>query len=433
MHTYILVHRRSAPHPIRSTRGLSLIEMMVAMAIGLVLTLVVMVSTLTIGRQLQGTGAVAAADVNAQLALSLMDDAARSAGAGLYNRQFPICPRWNAFRNGVVVANGNALMPAQIVDGGAGPDRIVFTGLTQPNAGMAAPLVTNSAGGNTGFMVGNAARLAVGDIALVGIPPANGAALGTVPPCTLFQVTGVTPNQTGAACDGNAVSCTLIQRTGSASHPWNPATPTASYGNAPAYGYLGVGINGPAVVQRVGTTFRQEGFTVLPACNTLVNYNAFEGVPTCTSPTNFSAGANALAGDVVILQAQYGIAPAGYKDLVNPVSNVVTQWVNATGAWANPVPGNVVGIQAIRVVIVTRSREPERVTEVTAATCTNAAGVINTGPCSFDDAAAPVIDVSTVPVPAGSTWRNFRYRVHQSVIPLRNVIWNSADNVNPPP
>jgi type IV pilus assembly protein PilW len=84
-------------------------------------------------------------------------------------------------------------------------------------------------------------------------------------------------------------------------------------------------------------------------------------------------------------------------------------------------------------VIVTRSREPELGTEVTNATCTNAAGVINTGPCSFDDAEAPVIDVSTVSVPTGTTWRNFRYRVHLSVIPLRNVIWNSADNTTSPP
>jgi type IV pilus assembly protein PilW len=411
-----------------SIRGLSLIELMVAMAIGLVLTLTVLVSTLTIGRQLQSTGAVAAADVNAQLALSLMDDAARSAGAGLYNRQFPICPRWNARRNGVVV-NGATLMPARIVNGGgAAPDRIEFTGLTQPNAGSAAPVVVDSVDGNAGFTVINAARLAVGDLALIGVPPTNAAGLNPAPPCTLFMVTGVAPDPTGASCSGNATACTVIQRTGSGTHPWNPQTPTATYATAPAYGYLGAGVNGPAVVQRVGTDFRQEAFTVLPACNTLVNYNAFAGLPACTSPTQFSNGTNALASDVVTLQAQYGIAPAGYKDLVSPTSNVVTQWVEPTGAWAAPAPLAVVSIQALRVVVVTRSREPEVGVEVTDAQCTNNAGVVNTGPCSFDDAAAPVIDVSAVPVPTGTTWRNYRYRVHMSVIPLRNVIWNSADN-----
>jgi type IV pilus assembly protein PilW len=428
MHSYQPSRRRSVMRSVSSNRGMSLVELMVAMAIGLVLSLTVLVSTLTIGRQLQGTGAVAAADVNAQVALSLIDEAARSAGAGLYNRQFPICPRWNAFRNGAVVANGAALMPARIVDGGANPDRIEFTGLTEPNAGTATPLVTTSTSADAGFTVGDANRLAVGDIALVGVPPATAAGLATVPPCTLFVVTGVTPNV--LACDGNATQCTEIQR--AANVAWNPAVPSVSFTTAARYAFntAGGGV-GPAVVQRVGNTFRQEGFTVLPACNTLVNYDAFDGLPTCTSPTNFSAGANALAGDVVTLQAQYGLAaPNTYKVAsvapAAPQSNVVTQWVDATGAWANPTPGDVVRIQAIRVVVVTRSREPEVGTEVAPATCTNPAGVVNTGPCSFDDAEAPVIDVSAAPVPAGRTWRNYRYRVHQSVIPLRNVIWNSA-------
>jgi len=80
--------------------------------------------------------------------------------------------------------------------------------------------------------------------------------------------------------------------------------------------------------------------------------------------------------------------------------------------------------RCVRVVIVVRSKEAES-TNVTAASCTNASGVVNTGPCSFQDASAPVIDLSAVTVTAGKTWRNYRYRVHQAVVPLRNVIWSS--------
>jgi type IV pilus assembly protein PilW len=76
------------------------------------------------------------------------------------------------------------------------------------------------------------------------------------------------------------------------------------------------------------------------------------------------------------------------------------------------------------VVVVVRSKEPDN-EQVTAATCINSGGVSNSGPCSFDDASAPVIDVSGVAVPAGRNWRNYRYRVHQAVIPLRSVIWSS--------
>jgi hypothetical protein len=99
----------------------------------------------------------------------------------------------------------------------------------------------------------------------------------------------------------------------------------------------------------------------------------------------------------------------------------VTAWVEPTGTtWGGtPSAANVARIKAVRVVLVARSREPEG-TQVSAA-CTNPASVANTGPCSFQDASAPVIDLSTVPVPSGKTWRNYRYRVHQAVIPLRSV------------
>ena len=52
--------------------------------------------------------------------------------------------------------------------------------------------------------------------------------------------------------------------------------------------------------------------------------------------------------------------------------------------------------------------------------------VANTGPCSFQDAAAPVIDLSGITVATGKTWRNYRYRVLKAVIPLRNVIWSDS-------
>ena len=51
--------------------------------------------------------------------------------------------------------------------------------------------------------------------------------------------------------------------------------------------------------------------------------------------------------------------------------------------------------------------------------------MVNTGPCTFEDAQAPVIDLSATSVPAGRSWRNYRYRVQQAVVPLRNVIWSN--------
>jgi type IV pilus assembly protein PilW len=120
-------------------------------------------------------------------------------------------------------------------------------------------------------------------------------------------------------------------------------------------------------------------------CNSLVRYNAFTNatVPACTTnPLAFGAGVDAIAMDVVQMQAQYGVSTSGSSD-------VVTEWVEASGAtWGgSPSATNVSRIKALRIVLVTRSREAEG-TQVSAP-CTNAAGIANTGPCSFQDAAAP--------------------------------------------
>jgi type IV pilus assembly protein PilW len=155
-------------------------------------------------------------------------------------------------------------------------------------------------------------------------------------------------------------------------------------------------------------------------CGALVRYNAFltPTLPACTSnPLAFGAGVDAIAADVVLLHAQYGVSSLAASD-------VVAQWVDAQGAtWGGtPAADDIARIKAVRVVMVARSREAD-VSQVSDP-CTNSSGVANTGPCSFEDAAAPVVDLSAVPVPAGRTWRNFRYRVHAAVIPLRTVIWS---------
>jgi type IV pilus assembly protein PilW len=395
----------------RRMRGMSLVELMVAGAVGLIVVLAVTGSVLTMGRQFQVLGSNVSAQSSAQIGLSLIDAAGRSAGAGFYNNGRLICPTWNAYNGGAVIANGTALMPARIVGGASSTesDAIVFTAGSGTRPLSSLP-VMESASGNS-IKVSDAGDMASGDYAVIGVPGS-----ATVP-CTLFQVTGAPT--TASACGGNATSCRVLVRTPNTGINPNPT----DFSTRPTYGFETVGTAvGPAVVSRVGTStsFRQEAFAV--QCNALVRYNAFTttALPGCTaSPLAFGTGVDALATDVVLMQAQYGISATAASD-------VVTGWVEPSGTtWGGtPTADNVARIKALRVVIVTRSREPEG-TQVTAP-CTNASSIANTGPCSFQDAAAPVIDLSGVTVPAGKTWRNYRYRVHKAVIPLRNVIWSDA-------
>lgn len=393
-------------------RGVSMIELMVANTIALLVALAVMTSVLTLGRQFSVIGANVAVQGNAQIALLAIEGAAGSAGAGLYSNGQLICPTWNAWNGTAVVANGAAMMPARIAAGASGAvsDTVVFSGGTGAGVLSAVPVMAPTLGAN--IKVGQGGKLALGDLALIGVP-------GSAVPCTLFQVT-TAPAASPSGCDGNATSCDMVIRASNQGVNPNPTT----FSNEPTYGFTTSGTTyGPAVVSRIGTTaagLRQDAFTV--QCNSLVRFNAFTNAaaPACTtSPLAFAGGVDAIAMDVVQMQAQYGVSAAGSSD-------IVTEWVEASGpTWGGtPSVTNAARIKALRIVLVTRSREAD--SSLVSAPCTNAAGVVNTGPCSFQDAAAPVVDLSATTVANGKTWRNYRYRVHRAVVPLRNVIWSDS-------
>jgi type IV pilus assembly protein PilW len=131
-----------------------------------------------------------------------------------------------------------------------------------------------------------------------------------------------------------------------------------------------------------------------------------------------SAAAVPIVPDIVNIQAQYGVSASAN-------SNQVTQWVDATGIWANtattPSIANRNRIKAIRVAVVARNGllETNNVTEA----CSSLTAAQPTGLCAWDGgeagSAAPAIDLS-----ADADWRRYRYRVYESVIPVRNIIWS---------
>ena len=117
---------------------------------------------------------------------------------------------------------------------------------------------------------------------------------------------------------------------------------------------------------------------------------------------------------IVNLQAQYGISATAN-------SNQVTQWVDATGAtWAAPTVANRNRIKALRVAVVSRNAKIEQAA-VTAA-CSSVTLASPTGLCAWEGSvASPAPAISLV---ADADWTRYRYRVFESIIPLRNMIWS---------
>jgi type IV pilus assembly protein PilW len=132
-----------------------------------------------------------------------------------------------------------------------------------------------------------------------------------------------------------------------------------------------------------------------------------------------SINAAPIVSDVVNIQAQYGISAVAN-------SNQITSWVDAGAPWNAPTVANRNRIKAVRVAVVARNglQEKDNVTN----TCTTSKGTVNNGPCAWDDtnvSAAPKIDLSKNSDGTNNPdWQRYRYRVYETIIPLRNMIWS---------
>lgn len=120
-----------------------------------------------------------------------------------------------------------------------------------------------------------------------------------------------------------------------------------------------------------------------------------------------------IVSEIVNIQAQYGISATAD-------SNKIVNWVSASGAWAAPSIADRNRIRAIHVAVVARNglMEKDNVTQP----CTTTKGTVNQGPCAWDDAdldPAPVLDLSI----GDANWQRYRYRVYETIIPLRNLVW----------
>ena len=259
------------------------------------------------------------------------------------------------------------------MDGGTGSDTVRVRFGTSPLAGVHSTV--QSAVGNV-LTVDNNQACAPGDNVLLMTPP-NGCFVSTVtalpapPASTTVTVSGaglsafVDPNKTVLACLGT----------------WMPLT---------------YAVNN----DRLEVATRANGVTT-------------------TSPA---------IPDIVNLQAQYGVSAAAND-------NVIREWVDATGVWANlnDEAADVARrnrIKAVRIAVVARSGLLERnnVTDV----CSSLTAANPTGLCAWEGVpvggtittASPAPAINLNPNNTNPDWQRYRYRIFETIIPLRNLIWN---------
>jgi type IV pilus assembly protein PilW len=158
----------------------------------------------------------------------------------------------------------------------------------------------------------------------------------------------------------------------------------------------------------LGPGARYKVWTVDLPTSTLNSQDLIQGTP--PSP---------VAESVVDLKAEYGVDTDGDGEINGP-----PEWFPATAA----PPADWTMVRAIRVGILVRSRNWEK----PAASAADASYQLASAPTWSGSATSPFVmhNVDGTPDtnPAGSpnNWRLYRYRVYEKVIPLRNMVWGTS-------
>jgi type IV pilus assembly protein PilW len=356
----------------RSMAGFSLVELMVGVLIGLIGVMVIFqVFSVSEGIKRTTTGG-GDAQQNGSLSLFTIERNLRMAGYGMNVLNFIGCPI-RFYDEGVnppfESTDGSwKLVPVEIISGaGTLADTIIMmrgdSDLTPVPATMTQGMPSPSADYKVDVRYG----FRPGDMVLAVEPGKD---------CTIAQATEI-PGVKGK-------SDNVIHNSGTY-HDDNGVAHAARY-NKPAG--LGVSYDKGALLYNLGALPGRYVFQIQQNRLTLQN-------------TMTEATSSALFDNVVQLQAEYG------KD--TNADGIVDVW-NAVSPAAGSVEWQ--GIIALRMGLVARSTTPERPNPAT--------GVCETTTVNPTWADPPQpIDLSIT----GADWQCFRYKVFETVVPLKNLIW----------
>lgn len=353
-------HRSGSTMNPRAQAGFSIVEVMVGLMVGILVTLAAWGSVMFYEANRRSSMSGNSALENAlATALTIQRDA-KSAGLGFVFAGQPVCQSLNAYYDGNLIRDED-FGPVSIKDQGAQSDEITLAYASSILGGAPVKMIAGMSKADDLIKVNTTGNIASGDMVLVA---------GTSPtqPCTLVQVT-----QAVAAGFGTDLTHTASM--------WNPSDPGA-YEDAVYGANSSVIRTGPLtwVTYRVS---EQQHLEVVDL---------------------FTGAVDTLAENIVFLKAQYGVS--------NGVTPQIEQWVSATDAWASPLDtAHVAALRAVRIAVVARAPHREKPTTAN-------------GPCDATPAApetwpgGPVIDLSADP-----NWQCYKYKTLLLTIPLKNMIF----------
>lgn len=363
--------------------GFSLVEVMIALVIGLITVLVVTQVIAMSAAQRQTATSGADATINSALALFTIERDGKNAGYGFSTVRGNLGCQVRSQYNGTSNA-AFQLLPVEIIDGASGaPDILHFRASNKNGITLPTRIAVDHAAAANNFYVDSDVGIQTGDL-MVAVTASLDTAVTPTRWCTLFAVTEP-PSGAGA---------NLVWH--QATSPWNPSTSIM-----PASGY----VIGDYLIN-LGT-FSDRTYSLSASGKDLQ-------VTDVNWPSNV-ATTESVYPNIVQLQAVYG------RD--TNADKVVDTWTatapTTTAVWQQ--------IRAIRVALVAQGRQREVGTvtldgDNAASTCASQ----TPHPAAICWHPDPLGDGVKLDVNIGNTnpdWQHYRYRVIETTIPLRNVVW----------
>jgi type IV pilus assembly protein PilW len=378
----------------RPQRGLTLIEALVGLVIGLLGVLIIsQVFAAFEGAKRTTTSGTDAVE-SGNIALYLLEREIRMAGYGMNTAALFGCTveANDSTRAGAAPNIPFPLVPLRITQGAAGaPDTISLLYGNSDGYGSGAAF---DLAGPTNLIALNRAGIFTGDL-VIAAGPGTDTRLGGTPPggyaCELVEVTQLptTSGQTDQVIFSNSSYTTPAGLT---------VTPTH---NPP--GGLGVAFSASGTLLDLGPAPR--GVTYSIAVSADGNHYQLQ------SSDLFVNQVAAVADDVIDLQAQYGLDNGISNGTLNHASyvaddGIVDEFVDTLPAV--PVAKDWSRVLAVRVALLARSKLKEK--RDTTNTCTTTK-------------TAPSWGGGTAFVMTATDWGCYHYRVFETTVPLRNVIW----------
>ncbi len=404
--------RASTTSPVRAAtagqRGFSLIELMVGVVIGLLAVLVItQVTTLAEGRK-RTVSMGSDAQVNGALALFALQRDIVQSGYGVASIPGALgCPTKYA---GSAASGTFTLAPVVITDGGANDvsDQITVLQANLPNFSVPMGLTENTSNPPTTatpFKVMSSLGAAAGNL-MVLVPMTNNATGSALAPswkmdgtvsCSVFDVTNDTSSATTTL-----TSLQIPHTSGSGAAGWNQNSV-----------FPAITVEGDPVIMK--------SFVLNMGSMLLRTYSVSATGNLQSTDVSMTDGSTPAAVDlypqIVMMRALYGKATGADKNQINAYDKTAPA---SNAEWQQ--------VKSIRVAVVARSNQYEKETVTLNAPVWDVGNNIAvTGASSTlagcnSASACLKLDVSTL---VGADWKHYRYKVYDTIVPLRNVLWHS--------